>query len=108
MTFLACLIERVFLKRSSKIKDRIEKPKISSKFAKILAPNVKDSWLREFVCRTKKVTSRGHILSSLLASLFAHQSGQSLYIQLFRERLSQKLCTRQSRKVIWECSIHCS
>ena len=24
------------------------------------------------------------------------------YIQLFRERLSQKLCTRQSRKVIWD------
>ena len=23
-------------------------------------------------------------------------------IQLFRERLSQKLCTRQSRKVIWD------
>ena len=26
----------------------------------------------------------------------------SYCIQLFRERLSQKLCTRQSRKVIWD------
>ena len=26
----------------------------------------------------------------------------SFGIQLFRERLSQKLCTRQSRKVIWD------
>ena len=25
-----------------------------------------------------------------------------VHIQLFRERLSQKLCTRQSRKVIWD------
>ena len=25
-----------------------------------------------------------------------------LVIQLFRERLSEKLCTRQSRKVIWD------
>ena len=24
------------------------------------------------------------------------------YIQLFRERLSEKMCTRQSRKVIWD------
>ena len=27
---------------------------------------------------------------------------QHLGIQLFRERLSEKLCTRQSRKVIWD------
>ena len=26
----------------------------------------------------------------------------SLSIQLFRERLSEKMCTRQSRKVIWD------
>ena len=25
-----------------------------------------------------------------------------LFIQLFRERLSEKMCTRQSRKVIWD------
>ena len=25
-----------------------------------------------------------------------------LYIQLFRERLSEKMCLRQSRKVIWD------
>ena len=37
---------------------------------------------RGFLCQTKKVNSRGHILFSLLASLFAHQSGQSLYIAL--------------------------
>ena len=35
------------------------------------------------------------------------------HIQLFRERLSEKVCTRQSRKVIWDvintsCSWHCS
>ena len=34
MTVLACSIERVFPKRSSKIKDWTEKPKIPSKFAK--------------------------------------------------------------------------
>ena len=34
----------------------------------------------------------------------AYQSaaGQRTFIQLFRERLSEKMCTRQSRKVIWE------
>ena len=26
----------------------------------------------------------------------------SMYIQLFRDRLSEKLCTRQCRKVIWD------
>ena len=26
----------------------------------------------------------------------------TFHIQLFRERLSQKLCTRQSRKVVWD------
>ena len=35
-----------------------------------------------------------------------------LWIQLFRERLSEKIWTRQSRKVIWirstRCSWHCS
>ena len=25
-----------------------------------------------------------------------------IYIQLFRERLSEKQCTRQSRKLIWD------
>ena len=37
MTVLACSIERVFPKRSSKIKDWTEKPKIPSKFAKLSA-----------------------------------------------------------------------
>ena len=32
-----------------------------------------------FVRQTKKVISRGHILFSLLASLLAHQNGQSFY-----------------------------
>ena len=30
----------------------------------------------------QNVNSRGHIIFSLLASLFAHQSGQSLYVAL--------------------------
>ena len=29
-------------------------------------------------------------------------SKQCVYIQLFRERLSEKLCSRQSRKVKWD------
>ena len=33
-------------------------------------------------CQTKKVNSHGHILFSLLALLFVHQSGQSFYIVL--------------------------
>ena len=28
----------------------------------------------------------------------------SLCIQLFQERLSEKMCTRQSRKVVWDMS----
>ena len=31
-----------------------------------------------------------------------HCELQHFYIQLFRERLSEKLCTRQSRKVSWD------
>ena len=29
-------------------------------------------------------------------------SKSTIYIQLFRERLSEKLCMRQSQKVIWD------
>ena len=31
-----------------------------------------------------------------------YASGKMKCIQLFRERLSEKMCTRQSRKVIWD------
>ena len=34
------------------------------------------------------------------AQIYAHE--KSLCIQLFREKLSEKMCTRQSRKVIWD------
>ena len=33
---------------------------------------------------------------------FGPRVGFLVVIQLFRERLSQKLCTQQSRKVIWD------
>ena len=32
----------------------------------------------------------------------------NICLLLFRERLSEKMCTRQSRKVIWDISIHCT
>ena len=31
-----------------------------------------------------------------------YASGKMKYIQLFRERLSEKMCTRQSRRVTWD------
>ena len=34
-------------------------------------------------------------------------SGKMKCIQLFRERLSEKMCTRQSRRLYGICSIHC-
>ena len=61
---------------------------------------------RGFVCQTKKVNLRGHILFSVLASLFAHQSGQSLYIAL--EGCNRKnfhrltFCERKFRLFGWQ------
>ena len=52
-------------------------------------------------------------LVSKAAILLASATGRDLWqwskgqcIQLFRESLSQKMCTRQNRKVIWDM-IHC-
>ena len=47
-----------------------------------LVPDVNDLGQVGFFFQTKKVNSRGHILFSLLASLFVQQSGQSFYIVL--------------------------
>ena len=35
-------------------------------------------------------------------ALFAVLYFSSFHIQLFRERLSEKMCTRQSREVVWD------
>ena len=32
----------------------------------------------------------------------AYLGGESVCIQLFRERLSENMCTRQPRKIIWD------
>ena len=60
------------------------------------------TWLsRGFVCQTKKVNSRGHILFSLLGSLFVHQSGQSFHIALERwNRKSFHRLTFHKRKFL--------
>ena len=43
---------------------------------------------------------------STTGAFYCPQSGRCeevrLYLQLFRERLSEKLCTRQSRKELWD------
>ena len=51
--------------------------------------------------RNLKVTNhllKGDYYSKVISSKKKHSD----HIQLFRERLSAKLCTRQSRKVIWD------
>ena len=44
------------------------------------------------------------LIKRLLCTLInvSKQVGVSIYLQLFRERLSEKMCTRQSRKVTWD------
>ena len=42
------------------------------------------------------------VLLFIAALIEGKEQKGPFYIQLFRQRLSQKLCTRQSRKVIWD------
>ena len=44
------------------------------------------------------------LIKRLLCTLInvSKQVRVSIYLQLFRERLSEKMCTRQSRKVTWD------
>ena len=47
-------------------------------------------------------TARIHVAMCFLCSVVWWRVDSCNHIQLFRERLSQKLCTRQSWKVIWD------
>ena len=47
-------------------------------------------------------TYQANLGKPIVPIVFFQETSIHLLIQLFRERLSEKMCTRQPRKVIWD------
>ena len=63
---------------------------------------MKAKMIQKVQANRQKKSKQNKIYLSSFSRTSLGSTDDGVHIQLFRERLSEKLCTRQSRKVIWD------
>ena len=63
--------------------------------------DTKNGYVADYISVKEKERVSGKVFNQRFVNSCLANS-PSVYIQLFRERLSEKMCTRQSRKAIWD------